>query len=330
MSLKFNRKKAIILSAAVSLGLIVLVLWWYAHANTQHAYLDVDGDSPMAVYPFKRSIVDFGGGVRFSYDTGAYISTILPADLRRLKEMGMAVDSVRLPSFGVDHNYKSFLCSKMYVVELPVYDNKPDSLPENRTVVGRMRKVIFLPAPTTDTISTLGVDVIERFLCRYSPSTRTIAFTNDLPDGYEPLTDISAESTLATMLGCGKRYYVDMKVENLRHNFFINTSFPRVNVALPAEDTATVTADLRSSLLVSKRGSFRAKILDKAWVQLGDRAGNQSVFFANTGFPEKYVVNPMNFFQQDVIIDYPNRRILLRQLPTMPPSANVEGKVSVQ
>lgn len=108
MSLKFNRKKAIILSAAVSLGLIVLVLWWYAHANTQHAYLDVDGDSPMAVYPFKRSIVDFGGGVRFSYDTGAYISTILPADLRRLKEMGMAVDSVRLPSFGVDHNYKSF------------------------------------------------------------------------------------------------------------------------------------------------------------------------------------------------------------------------------
>lgn len=235
--------------------------------------------------------------------------------------MGMDVDSVSFPSFGIDHLNKAFFCSKMYTVDLPVYDNQQGAKPENRRVVGRMKDVLFLPAPSSDTLSTLGIDVIERFVCLYSPATKAIGFSTEVPDDFELLTDISSEWTAATLLGCGKRYYVDMSIENNSHSFFINTSFPKVNVALPLEDSVLANSDLRTSLLVTMRGSFRAKLLDKAWVNIGDRAGNHPIFFADTGFLESYVVNPMSFFLQDVVIDYPRNRILLRPRAELLPAS---------
>lgn len=318
-SCRISRKLII---AIVSVGLIAVLLWGYARANSQHAYLEVGNlDSPVALYPFHQSIIDFGGGVEFCYNTGSFISTILPSDLIKLKNMGMDVDSVSFLSFGIDHLNKAFWCSKMYTADLPVYDNKPGAKPGNRRVVGRMKNVLFLPAPSSDTLSTLGVDVIERFVCLYSPAISAIGFATEVPDGFQLLTDISSEWTTATLLGCGKRYYVDMSIENKSHSFFINTSFPKVNIALPLEDSVLANSELRTSLLVTMRGSFRAKFLDKAWVNIGDRAGNHPVFFANTGFLESYVVNPMNFFLQDVVIDYPHNRILLRPRADLLPAS---------
>lgn len=313
MDLKSCRISRKLIIAIASVGLIAVLLWGYARANSQHAFLEVgNDDSPVALYPFHQSIIDFGGGVEFCYNTGSFISTILPSDLKSLESMGMEVDSVRFPSFGIDHLNKAFFCSKMYTVDLPVYDNRPGVKPENRRVVGRMKNVLFLPAPPSDTLSTLGIDIIERFVCLFSPATKAIGFSTEVPGGFELLTDISSEWTAATLLGCGKRYYIDMSIENNSHSFFINTSFTKVDVALPSEDSVLANSDLRTSLLVTLRGSFRAKFLDKAWVNIGDRAGNHSVLFANTGFLESYVVNPMNFFLQDVVIDYPRNRILLR------------------
>lgn len=212
MDLKSCRISRKLIIAIASVGLIAVLTWGYARANSQHAYLEIGNvDSPVALYPFHQSIIDFGGGVDFCYNTGSFISTILPADLERLKKMGMDIDSVSFPSFGIDHLNKAFFCSKMYTVDLPVYDNRPGVKPENRRVVGRMKDVLFLPAPSSDTLSTLGVDVIERFVCLFSPSTKTIGFSTEVPDGFELLTDISSEWTAATLLGCGKRYYVDRK-----------------------------------------------------------------------------------------------------------------------
>ena len=322
MDLKSCRISRKLIIAIASVGLIAVLTWGYARANSQHAYLKVGNlDSPVALYPFHQSIIDFGGGIEFCYNTGSFISTILPADLERLKIMGMDVDSVSFPSFGIDHLNKAFFCSKMYTVDLPVYDNQPGAKPENRRVVARMKDVLFLPAPSSDTLSTRGIDVIERFVCLYSPATKAIGFSTEVPDDFELLTDISSEWTAATLLGCGKRYYVDMSIENNSHSFFINTSFPKVNVALPLEDSVLANSDLRTSLLVTMRGSFRAKLLDKAWVNIGDRAGNHPIFFADTGFLESYVVNPMNLFLQDVVIDYPRNRILLRPRAKLLPAS---------
>ena len=322
MDLKSCRISRKLIIAIASVGLIAVLTWGYARANSQHAYLKVGNlDSPVALYPFHQSIIDFGGGIEFCYNTGSFISTILPADLERLKIMGMDVDSVSFPSFGIDHLNKAFFCSKMYTVDLPVYDNQPGAKPENRRVVGRTKVVLFLPAPSSDTLSTLGIDVIERFVCLYSPATKAIGFSTEVPDDFELLTVISSEWTAATLLGCGKRYYVDMSIENNSHSFFINTSFPKVNVALPLEDSVLANSDLRTSLLVTMRGSFRAKLLDKAWVNIGDRAGNHPIFFADTGFLESYVANPMNFFLQDVVIDYPRNRILLRPRAELLPAS---------
>lgn len=322
MDLKSCRISRKLIIAIASVGLIAVLTWGYARANSQHAYLKVGNlDSPVALYPFHQSIIDFGGGIEFCYNTGSFISTILPANLERLKIMGMDVDSVSFPSFGIDHLNKAFFCSKMYTVDLPVYDNQQGAKPENRRVVGRMKDVLFLPAPSSDTLSTLGIDVIERFVCLYSPATKAIGFSTEVPDDFELLTDISSEWTAATLLGCGKRYYVDMSIENSPHSFFINTSFPKVNVVLPAKDSVLANSELRTSLLVTIQGSFRAKFLNKAWMNIGDRAGNHPVFFADTGFLESYVVNPMNFFLQDVVIDYPRNRILLRPRAELLPAS---------
>jgi|GEM_PF-2163824 len=322
MDLKSCRISRKLIIAIASVGLIAVLTWGYARANSQHAYLKVGNlDSPVALYPFHQSIIDFGGGIEFCYNTGSFISTILPANLERLKIMGMDVDSVSFPSFGIDHLNKAFFCSKMYTVDLPVYDNQQGAKPENRRVVGRMKDVLFLPAPSSDTLSTLGIDVIERFVCLYSPATKAIGFSTEVPDDFELLTDISSEWTAATLLGCGKRYYVDMSIENNSHSFFINTSFPKVNVVLPAKDSVLANSELRTSLLVTIQGSFRAKFLNKAWMNIGDRAGNHPVFFADTDFLESYVVNPMNFFLQDFVIDYPHNRILLRPRAELLPAS---------
>lgn len=323
MDLKSCRISRKLIIAIASVGLIAVLTWGYARANSQHAYLKVGNlDSPVALYPFHQSIIDFGGGIEFCYNTGSFISTILPADLERLKIMGMDVDSVSFPSFGIDHLNKTFFCSKMYTVDRPVYDNQPGAKPENRRVVGRMKDVLFLPAPSSDTLSTLGIDVIERFVCLYSPATKAIGFSTEVPDGFQLLTDITSEWTVATLLGCGKRYYVDMSIENSPHSFFINTSFPKVNVVLPAKDSVLANSELRTSLLVTIQGSFRAKFLNKAWMNIGDRAGNHPVFFADTDFLESYVVNPMNFFLQDFVIDYPHNRILLRPRADLLPASS--------
>lgn len=95
MDLKSCRISRKLIIAIASVGLIAVLTWGYARANSQHAYLEVGNvDSPVALYPFHQSIIDFGGGVDFCYNTGSFISTILPADLERLKKMGMDIDSV--------------------------------------------------------------------------------------------------------------------------------------------------------------------------------------------------------------------------------------------
>ena len=146
-----------------------------------------------------------------------------------------------------------------------------------------------------------GIDIIQRFAVEYLYNNRLIRLHSKRPDGYQDFSDFKASIWPSQSLWPGKRYYIDIEVDNITDSYFIDTGLRQAAVKLPASRAEQSRRRLDEDIIVSQLGVYPAKT-NNVWVELGNRAGSQKAFYSDND-EEPYTVNPINVFTQDLLID---------------------------
>ncbi|MDE5744961.1 MAG: hypothetical protein K2H84_04790 [Paramuribaculum sp.] len=256
-------------------------------------------------------------GLRFRVDTGSDLSTITESDLALLDSLGFSVKKKWYPVVGRDGGGKYNFNLRRYTVDLPLikYDIKTDSLGK-KYGVGRLKDATVLRnvdfAPSTSGISVLGIDFLEKFKLEYDFTNRAIALYQADPDtAYLTCAELYTSKSPLQMPMLGKRYLLDLKAAGYEGRFFIDSGIKDARVKMPASQVEMVhKADIVNDTVVTALGSFAAKVYNRAVVSIGDRVGLGNVYFYDSR-EEDFAINPFNLFLQNVLIDFPERKVKL-------------------
>ncbi|MDE6459632.1 MAG: retropepsin-like domain-containing protein, partial [Paramuribaculum sp.] len=256
-------------------------------------------------------------GLRFKVDTGSDLSTITMSDLELLDSLGFKVEKKLYPVLGRDGAGKLNLDLTRYTVDLPLinYDIVTDSSGD-KYGVGSLKNANVLHdvdfSVSKSGMSVLGIDFLEKFKLEYDFNNRAIALYFDDPDtAYVTCAELYASKAPLKMPMLGKRYSLNMKVAGYEGRFFIDSGIREARVKMPADQAEIVhSSELTDGIVESALGQFHAKIFDKALVSIGDRVGLGNVYFYDSK-EEGYAISPFNLFLQNVLIDFPEKKLKL-------------------
>lgn len=267
-----------------------------------------------AAYPLNDRRIKIGDSLEMNVDFGQTISLITKDDIEKIKRLGLPIDSGIFPMIGINHLDEYFITAKTYIVSFPVYNERiiGDTIAPGGDCINYIDGIVFSSAPDIDIHSTLGTDFLERFVVEYRPSQKAICLRQRVPDtGFEKLTDMKQTVTLSSILGCGHRYYVPLTVEYQDNDYFMDTSFKRAQLKLPERDTTRALGTPVDTFVYTLRRTIPARVQHNVWSNIGNRAGLHDIYYCNSD-KEPYSISPFNYFKQDVIFDFPNKRMYIR------------------
>ena len=310
-------KRKLVIAAIVIVTLCAAIVA-YSRMNAQFPKLAANGEcDPVAVFPMTDGNILVADSVMMKVDTGSVVSLLTEKDAECLRKAGAKVSEEWFPSMAVDVNDKVFFATRRYRVDLPVMEHAlvADSRGEVRYVatgkpLGEITGMLFLPAPEGQE-SVVGTDVLERFFVEVRYDHGALALHSEMPAGYQKLCKLVSPTYLYSMMGCGDRYYVNIETESVPNQYFIDSGIDKVHLKLPAADTVTVKSRLQRGVYHSSRGEIDAHYCNAGWVKVGNRAGTHRIYFATDG-TEDYALNPLEFFEQDLVLDFANHNLYLR------------------
>lgn len=313
-------KKSII-TVLIAILAILGLAFAYGRANSLNPTFlhESPGEEVCAIYPYENGILQVGDSLRFRIDTGSLVSIIRPQDIELMKRRGVPIDSMWFPSLAQNIFGKTYVTTKRYLLSLPVKDRRLviDSLNDceyysrRGKVINRIMGLAFLSADPNDSVSTLGIDVLEHFVVEYQITRNAVILRKRVPADYQFVSDIRAPYSLMRFLGNGGKYYLSVTTDQSLNDYRIDTGIEDLDLKLPSEDAASLSSNRAIKRTVhTTRGSVSAQYIDSLWVRLGNRQGSHSAYFSPDG-DEKYAINPINFYKQDFLIDFPNRKLYL-------------------
>lgn len=313
--------KKLIITICIALLVAAGTILAYGYGNAiQPRYLHENPDEEVcAVYPYENGILRVGDSLRFRIDTGSRISLIRQADIDLLKRRKVPIDSIWYPSIGKNIHGEFYFTTKRYIASLPIKERKlvTDSATGRQyytipgKVVNRIMNVAFLAADPNDSVSTLGINLLEHFVVEYQNSREAVVLRKSVPLDYQLVSHIDAPFSIYKLLGISGKYYLDVTADNAVKPYCIDTGIEEIDLKLPSEDAkAQPFKSLRERKVRTTRGEITAQYTDSLWVRLGNRQGTHSAYFSG-GEEEEYCINPMNFYTQDFVLDFPARKLYL-------------------
>lgn len=312
------KRLSLILSILVALIVAGVVFVLYTVNRTQPNLKFDDRSNTSVEVPLNNGVVELFQNGFFAIDTGASYSTINRSTLETLRNRGVEIEESHFPIIGRGVDGEFHIEPSHCVVTLPIdrYELTTDSL----------RRIDWLPASgvantisnvnfvvTDDDVpSTLGMDFLEKFVVGYQYFRQAIVFAEKVDEDYQFMCDIITPYTLNNMLGMGHRYNLSLSVDDKAHEYFINSGLDNLSLKLPESDTIYSKRQLHDDVFRLRDNSMvSAKYVESAWVEIGNRAGGRKIFYSDNGM-EQYAINPILFFRQDVVFDFPNRKVYLR------------------
>lgn len=320
-----NVKRKLLL---ILLGVVIALAAVYSSLfafSTQGSITPSRPDSIIASLPVVSSqpfMVEIDSGVRFKFDTGCDYSCITTADLETLRSRGTNIRERMMPTVGRSSNGRITLAWKRYVIDLPLHyyegENQRDLSRDNV-----LRNVEFVLVDGPEMTSSIGIDLLRHFAIEYLYEKQLMRFHTSRPEGYQDFAVLRASYDPTKMPWPGRRYYMDLQVDHITDRYFLDTGLRKAALKLPSSRGDKTRRRTYHDSLVSGLGVFPART-DDAWVQCGNRAGSQRAFYCENN-EEAYSVNPLNFFTQDILLDFTSSSIALRPFVTLP-KRHFEGR----
>lgn len=313
-------KRKLIISATALIAILIIALLLLTAPTQRH--VDIDG-SKVGAFPIcgREGQIELSPGFTLRVSTGTSISHITPSTLEWLRSRGCVTDSTRRPMLGRDANDDIDLSTRVYRINLPAstYRFSYDSLAEHtvsahnpKAPLNYIRDVDVVIAPPSEG-NVLGIDFLKRFVVEMNYADQSLTFHNEVPDGYELVGNISVTNPLINILLGRTLYGLEMKVDHEPYTFRLNSEIPGVALKLPIKRlNTTENVHHRHEDIVDLLGRQHQAVIDpSAWVEFGNRAGSRTVHYFS-GEDEDFEINPLVFFDQDLVIDFANRNIYLR------------------
>lgn len=320
-----KRKVMIIL-----LSLLVIMVAGYAALFALDTQNDITLDRPdsvaasiplIGIQPLSVQIAD---SLVFKLDTGSDLSCITAADLERLRREGVAIRERGIPIFGRTSSGRFRVSLTRLEIDLPLKyftaHSPNDSIDKTLSRLSErdniLRNVEFILIDEPGDLSCLGIDLLQKFAVEYLFNDRLIRLHTSRPEGYQDFSGLRVSFWPSHTPMPGKRFYINLDVDHVTDGYFIDTGLRRAAVKLPAERAQHSRRRLGHDSITSNLGTFEAWT-DDAWVECGNRAGTQIAYYCDN-LEEPFSVNPLNFFTQDMLLDFPNRSIALRPFVALP------------
>lgn len=266
--------------------------------------------------------VELMPGLSFRISTATAVARLTPRTFSWLRDHGYVTDSMTRWIISRDNSNSLRLTTKMYRADLPVGTYRI----EGYDSVTRQNKLIFDPLGPRGVIhdvdfviaepddeNTVGGRLLSNFLIELDYRSNAVLIHREHPDNYEFLTTFREGNGLSDMIGTGRRFYVDMKVDHETYSFLINTALTGIAVKMPFDriDWSENIEPKRERIIDAAGGEQDAVVDQSAWIECGNRSGSSRVhYYADKG--ENFEMNPFVFFQQDVLIDFSDNSIYLR------------------
>lgn len=311
-------KRKLILTITILVAVAAILFGLICSLSSQTDLTIDNPDGPLCTIPVSdsRLMVEVMPGLKFKLDTGSDISTISPSDLAFLDSLGYKATKSFYISPGRDGRGDMQVETTRYTLSLPIAEFRfqTDSLGSVKAIptghiVNVIHNIDFVPSRTG--VSVLGIDFIEQFKLEFHYDTKSISLYRNVPEGYQKITEIEPSPSPIDKMLLGNRYYMTIKTERKRDRYFIDTGIRNARIKLPARESIRSHRDLSDTIIVSTRGEFPGKIDNNAWLIFGDRAGSYQVCYYDND-EEEYAINPLNLFDQDIILDFEGNAMLLR------------------
>lgn len=326
-------KKKYIILIVVCVVIIALAVV-YCIVNTHNPSIisknGLPAEKAVAVYSISHEgILTVNDSLRFRFDTGTASSSITKDDLHRLQNMGIEVKTRSFPVLARTANSEKLYFSKGVVISaLPFYEMRHFTdqghyghYESTGKIAGYLNNMVFMPARENDTISVIGMDMLEHFVVEISEANKAVSLRLTVPDNYQYVMDMDRSQSILGLLSDAHRFYLPLSVQNNESLYRIDTGLEQAELKLPADDSIRVNGCLNSVILRTPRGAAPAKYAESVWVKLGNRQGSYGAHFTDEGI-EAYALNPLNFFDQDIVLDFPGRKFYLHPHSNLIDTAN--------
>lgn len=260
------------------------------------AHFTLSKDYCMSILPEEEAV----------FDMGSRHSLVCKETLQRIAEKAIPhrISSAMIYTKDVNGNHK--LYTKKLIIDIALPNPEcPDS-------VYRIHNVDFL-IDDTITNNVLGMNVLKHFAIKRLFKTNEILLYFDAPNhNYQEVCELKLhESILGSLFGNEvNRASVSLSVNGeTPHCYFMDTgqSMRTIEVVQPEYKIASATGRVHIDSITGMITQKRCK------VKFGNRLRFSRVIYENDLHTDKYGMNPFKFFNQDCIIDIPNRRLLIRK-----------------
>lgn len=315
-----NTRQNILIYSCSAILLLILGIGFFLATRTSQTKMSIERTTGVigqfAVSPSPH-FMEIRPGLMFKVDTGSDVSTITEHDLAVLDSLGFKAQEMYYPVLGRNGIGDTHLYTKRYRVSLPLYQWKT-AIDSSGTLIHTclyntqniINNIDFVKSETG--FSVLGIDFLENFKLEHRIHSRTVSLYLEEPQGYEFCTDLIESSLLFDIITLSHRYYMNCRIDNDPNQYFLDTGLQRAFIKRPSNEITPGGRRLKKEQTRSLRGVYDAVSDPDAWIEIGNRQGPATVYYYDTD-EETHAINPINMLNFDILIDFPNRKIMLRQ-----------------
>lgn len=298
-------KRKILISLLTLLLVVVGVygysVWQLSRLNTSYRFMESKGNliASFQVTP-ENSVVQPSGNTIF-LDLGSRHSFISEDDALRLRALGYNVEFRNTLLLTTDWVGRYRLFTRIAHLDITLLNpDMPDS-----TFVIHDADLILLPKgnPTI-----MGMDLLSNFVIERVLPENIVNFYKQVPPGYTTVSRLKIYTMGNT--GTTGRAAISLVVNDEDpHDYYLTTgtSMSRHELVQPYDNIHTATTK------VTKDPQTGLYTQHQCRVNFGNRLRYSSVVYADTIHTDDYSINPLNFFDQDFVLDMPGRRLMVHK-----------------
>lgn len=301
---KINRLLKIILPiAVVILGVYGIGIWQIRQLNASIEFPPAASDTLARFKLADDCTFKSITGSKVYFDMGSRHSFIQKESVEKLRSMNYPMKEIGVFVYTTDNNGHSKLFTKK--VRLDVYFPNP-AMPDSKYI---LRDVDLLVSDDVNG-NLIGMDILRHMVLEHINDANEIRLYRSVPPGYTEVCDIDINNSVWNgMCSTNRRASIELVVnDEAPTEYFFDTGgdMRRFDLVQPLDmlsgATSAVSVDSLTGLMV--QGHCR--------VSFGNRLKYSSVVYADTLHTDKYSVNPLKLFDQDIVIDFPGEKLYTR------------------
>lgn len=289
------------------LGIVAVICCYYVysaitirHLNKNIIFTEAPSDTIVHFSLLPDCTFKSITGADVFVDMGSRHSFISQETLETMKRQNYKVEIKPILLYTADENGRYNLYTQKAIVDV--------ELPNSEIPGNYKLKNVELLVSKSASQNVIGMDILSQFAIEFIDSTQEVRFYRQAPGDYKYVCDIDLHDTsFGTLLGSKNRASIKIAVNDEGPiDYFFDTGgrMRHFDLVQPTNMMSKATSEIVTDSI------YGLNIQKHCRVSYGHRLKYGDVVYSDTLHTDKYSVNPLRLFDQDIVLDFPNARLL--------------------